>query len=131
MMATPMTAEQARECAIAPIRVKDLAAFLGAIEPIAHEALSGDITAALIKHADKVIEATAIGARVPRQELDDAPLDVLVVLATRVVEVNADFFAMRVLPEVTAAAERLGATFASLSTTGSSPSAVPASTTAA
>ncbi|WP_017936973.1 DUF6631 family protein [Zestomonas thermotolerans] len=94
---------------IAPLKVKDLPAFLAAIEPVARELVAGDIFAALAKHADGVIEATAIGARVDRQWLEEQPIDVLVDLAIRVLEVNADFFVRQVLPRITAAAERLAA----------------------
>lgn len=126
-----ITLDAARAREIQPVRVKDLPAFLAAIEPVAREAIDGDMFAALAKNASKLIEATAIGAGVPRKELDEAGIDVLVVLATRVIEANADFFARSVLPEVAAAAERIEAAFASLSTTGSSRSSTPASTTEA
>jgi len=90
-----------------PVKVKDLPAFLAAIEPIAQELARGDILAALARHADRVIEATAIGAGVDRAWLEDQTSDVLVDLAAQVLEVNADFFARAVLPRLTQAAETL------------------------
>lgn len=117
---------------IAPVKVKDLPAFLAAVEPIARELASGDILAALAKHADRVIEATAIGAGVERAWLEAQTPDVLVDLAARVLEANADFFVRRVLPAIAAAAERLaaiqGAT-ASGGTSGSPGSSARDSTT--
>lgn len=92
---------------IEPVSVADLPAFLKAIEPIAAEIASGDIMGALLRHADAVIEATAIGARVERAWLDQQTPDVLVELASRVLEVNADFFVQRVLPVINLAAGRL------------------------
>lgn len=124
------TIDQARTLPIAPVKVKDLPAFLKAIEPIARELAEGDILAALAHHADDVITATAIGAGIQRAELEDATPDVLVLLATRVMEVNADFFVRQVLPALTAAAERIAAISNPSSTTGSSGSARPASATA-
>jgi len=90
-----------------PLKVKDLPAFLAAIEPIAQELMRGDIMAALARHADRVIEATAIGAGVERAWLEEQTPDVLVDLAAKVLEVNADFFARAVLPRLTDAAETL------------------------
>ncbi|MCX7671775.1 MAG: hypothetical protein N2439_17115 [Anaerolineae bacterium] len=93
---------------IHPIKVKDLPAFLSAVEPIAREIAQGDILAALARHADAVIAATAIGAGVSREWLEDQDVDTLVDMAACVMEVNADFFARRVLPRIAAAAETLG-----------------------
>lgn len=92
---------------VSPLKVKDLPAFLAAIEPIARELAQGDILAALARHADAVIAATAIGAGVQRAWLEEQDAGVLVDLASQVMEVNADFFARRVLPRLTAAAETL------------------------
>lgn len=92
---------------ITPIKVKDLQAFLAAIEPVARELAAGDILSALTKHADGVIAATAIGAGVERSWLEQQTPDVLVDLAAKVLEVNADFFAQRVLPRLTSAAETI------------------------
>lgn len=125
-----ITLDQAQSLPIAPVKVKDLRAFLKAIDPIARDLAEGDILAALAHHADEVITATAIGAGVPRAELDEATADVLVLLATRVMEVNADFFVRQVLPLVTAAAERIAAISTPSSTTGSPGSAAPGSATA-
>jgi hypothetical protein len=49
---------------IQPIKVRDLPRFLKAIEPMAAELAAGDISGALIRNIDAVIEATAIGAGV-------------------------------------------------------------------
>lgn len=103
---------------IQPIKVKDLPAFLAAIEPIARELASGDILAALARHADNVISATAVGAGVERAWLEAQTPDVLVDLAAKVLEVNADFFVRAVLPKVSAASEAL-ARIASGGTSGS------------
>lgn len=115
-----------RVLAIEPVRVRDLPRFLAAIEPVMHELARGDVLAALARQADHVIEATAIGAGVERAELDAESVDVLVDLALRVMEVNADFFMARLLPRIGEASGRLLA-IASGGTTGSPDSSAPAS----
>ncbi len=114
---------------ITPVKVKDLPAFLGAVEPIARELMEGDMLAALARHADGVITATAIGAGVERAWLEQQTPDVLVELASKVLEVNAGFFVSAVLPKVTAAAERMAAMTASGGTSGSPVSSDAASAT--
>lgn len=113
-----------------PVKVKDLPRFLAAIEPIARELAEGDILAALAKHAGHLIEATAIGAGVERAWLDEQTPDVLVELAAKVIDVNADFFVRRVLPIATSAAERIGR-IASGGTSGSPGSSAQDSATSA
>lgn len=111
-----------------PVKVKDLPAFLAAIEPIARDLAHGDIAGALMRNADAVIEATAIGAGVERAWLEAQTPDVLIDLATRVLEVNADFFVQRVLPRLAAAAQTL-AKIGSGGTASSPGSSPPASAT--
>jgi hypothetical protein len=123
-----MTTFDPRSIAITPIKVRDLPRFLKAIELIAQELSAGDIAGALMRHADAVIEATAIGAGVDRAWLEEQTPDVLAELAAKVLEVNADFFVQRVLPVVNAAAERLSK-IASGGTSGSRGSLPPASAT--
>lgn len=124
-----LTIEQAQAIHITPVKVKDLPAFLNAVEPVARDLAGGDIITALSHHAEDVIAATAIGAGVPRAELEEATPDVLVLLATRVMEVNADFFVRQVLPLMTAAAKKIGSISTPSSTSGSSGSAAQGSDT--
>jgi hypothetical protein len=110
--AAPFSAAQrlrigGRDIAVDPVTVRDLPAFLAAVEPIARELMAGDVMAALAHNADRLIQAVCTGARVERAWLDDQQADVLVELAVAVIEVNADFFARRVLPAVTQAAQTL------------------------
>jgi hypothetical protein len=95
---------------------------------IATELASDDIAGALMRHTDGLIEATAIGVGVERAWLEEQTPDVLATLAARVLEVNADFFLRRVLPIVTAAAQRM-AQAASGGTSGSPDSSMPDSPT--
>jgi hypothetical protein len=126
-----MTQLDPRGIDVTPIKVRDLPRFLKAIEPIAAELADGDIAGALMRHADAVIEATAIGSGVDRAWLEDQTPDVLAMLAARVLEVNADFFVRRVLPVIQGAAYRLmqSAQTASGGTSGSPPSSMQDSAT--
>jgi hypothetical protein len=67
-----------------------------------------------------VIGATAIGARVDRGWIDGLDPDVFLPLVAAVFEVNTDFFARLVLPQIRAAAQGLTAAIqASLGASGS------------
>jgi hypothetical protein len=116
---------------IQPIKVRDLPRFLKAIEPIAADLATGDLAGALMRHAEAVIEATAIGAGVERAWLEEQTPDVLAELATKVLEVNADFFVRRVLPVIQVTADRLMQSVQTDSggTNGSPPSSMPDSPT--
>lgn len=111
-----------------PVKVRDLPAFLAAVEPIARELAGGDLMGALVRQADRVIEATAIGAGVERAWLEAREADELVELAAAVIEANADFFVRRVMPRLTEAAEKIAA-IASGGTSGSPGSSDRASAT--
>lgn len=115
------------EIVIEPVKVRHLPAFLAAVEPIAVEMASGDMLSAVAKHCDAVIQATVIGAGVERAWLDEQGVDTLVELASRVIEVNADFFARRVLPALSRAAQAIAQSAGG--TTGSSVSSAPDSAT--
>jgi hypothetical protein len=123
-----MTQFDPRGIAVTPIKVRDLPRFLKAVEPIAADLSTGDIAGALMRHAEAVIEATAIGAGCERAWLEDQTPDVLVELAAKVLEVNADFFVKRVLPVIQSTAEHLAQT-ASGGTSGSPPSSMQDSPT--
>lgn len=95
-----------RAIEITPIRVRELVAFTRAVQPVAAGVAAGaDITILLADHADAMIEATAIGARLDRDFVLDLGLDDLLDLAGAVLEVNMDFFVHRLLPKITASSE--------------------------
>lgn len=93
---------------IRPVKVRHLPAFLRACEPIATQLMAGDVAGALVDHADELITAVALGADVDRASLEDQTVDELLDLAVKVMEVNADFFARRLLPSITDVAGRIG-----------------------
>lgn len=101
-----------RRVEVSPLRVRELPAFLAAVKPIAAELSAGvELVDLLADQAEAIIAAVAIGARVERAWLDELLPDDLVALAGAVLEVNADFFARRVLPAMT---ERMTGLAASL-----------------
>lgn len=108
--------------AITPIKVRELQAFIRAVQPIANDIATGDILMALANHADSLIEATAIGARVEHDFVMGLELDELIALASKVAEVNADFFVRRITPAMQKAGEGITEKLAGLNLTqGSAP----------
>ncbi len=101
-----------RELAITPVRVKELPAMLRACEPIFGALADGDLLAALLADPDSVIAAVAVGARLPRAEVDALDTAELVELGGAVMQVNADFFARRLAPAFVAASQRVAAALA-------------------
>ncbi|MEO1752014.1 DUF6631 family protein [Thiofaba sp. EF100] len=89
-----------RAITVAPIKIRQLPAFVRAVEPIAKALAQGDVLAALAQHAEALIEAVCIGAGIERAWLEEREADVLVALAAEVIEVNADFFVQRILPTI-------------------------------
>jgi len=104
--------------AIRPVKVRHLPAFLAACEPMAARLMAGDIAGAFVQHADKLIDAVALGADVDRAWLDDQDAETLMDLAFRVVEVNADFFARTLLPRLADAAGKIEAAMPAGGTNG-------------
>jgi hypothetical protein len=99
-----------RSLSITPVKVKNLPAFLAAIEPVVRELGTGapdDLLGALSTHAPNVIAATALGAGVTADWLGEQTPEVLVELAAAVLEVNMDFFVQVLLPRTVAATEQL------------------------
>ena len=106
-----------RDIVVTPVKVKNLPAFLAAIEPVVRQlgassagatGAKDDLLLALATHAPNVIKATAVGAEVEEKWLGEQTTEVLVDLATAVLEVNMDFFVQVLLPRVTAAIGPLG-----------------------
>ncbi len=83
---------------VSPIKTRELPGFARAIEPIGALIAQGDFMGALAVHADKLIEAVCIGARLDRKQVDEFDLDDLLTLAGVVVQVNADFFSRAIAP---------------------------------
>jgi hypothetical protein len=87
---------------ISPLRVGQLPAFLRAIGPVAQQLGRGEIDwlAMLADHGDNVLQAIAVAVRRPRDWVDALATDEALLLAAKVIEVNADFFTRSVLPHL-------------------------------
>lgn len=88
--------------AIMPLKVGQMPAFLRAITPVMHQ-LSGseiDWIALFGERGDDLLSAIAIAVKKPRSWVDDLAADEAIVLAAKVIEVNADFFTRTVMPQL-------------------------------
>ncbi len=102
-----------RTVEVTPIRVRELAAFARAIEPLAAELAAGlDLPRLLAQHTGALVDAVAVGARVEAEWVEGLGLDELLDLAEAVLEVNTDFFVRRLAPRLTQAMARIGETAA-------------------
>jgi hypothetical protein len=109
-----------RKLSITPLKMREVPGFTKAIAPAMSHLVTGNLNGALLWHAEAVIGATAIGARVDRGWIDGLDPDVFLPLVAAVFEVNTDFFARLVLPQIRAAAQGLTAAIqASLGASGS------------
>ncbi|RAA09228.1 hypothetical protein [Ralstonia pseudosolanacearum] len=88
--------------AIHPLKVGRLPAFLRAISPTLQQlnAPQIDWLALFIEYGDDLLQAVAIAVDKPRAWVDGLAADEAILLAAKVVEVNADFFTRTVLPRL-------------------------------
>ncbi|MGC0076007.1 hypothetical protein ACQUKG_05865 [Ralstonia pseudosolanacearum] len=88
--------------AIQPLKVGRLPAFLRAISPTLRQLQAPQIDwlGLFIEHGDDLLQAVAIAADKPRAWVDALAADEAILLAAKVVEVNADFFTRTVLPRL-------------------------------
>lgn len=117
--------------AITPLRIGELPAFTRAIAPAVAEFRRDGIDwlALFGLHGEAMLTALAVATRKPREWIEGLAADEAILLAAKVIEVNSDFFARRVLPKVEAAMAQLPVTAAgSTSPSGSSPTATASPT---
>lgn len=93
-----------QEIKITPIQMQNLQRFSAAIMPIANDLLaafegSGDLFLTCSLHGDRMVEAV-VAAGVPRDLAQRARPDEFMRVAASVIEVNADFFVNRLLPQL-------------------------------
>src|SRR6218665_640501 len=108
--------------AIKPLKAGQMPAFLRAITPVMRQIGSDGIDwlALFGGRGDAVLTAVSIAIGKPRAWVDELAADEAVLLAAKVIEVNADFFTRTVMP-------RLDGLMASTSVTaaaGSTPSSI-------
>ena len=88
--------------AIKPLKVGQMPAFLRAISPIMQHLTRTEIDwlALFGEQGDDLLSAIAIAVAKPRAWVDDLAADEAILLAAKVIEVNADFFTRTVLPKL-------------------------------
>lgn len=92
---------------VAPLKVRQIPPFLRAAGPAAQALFMGDLAGALAVHGESLIHALAVATGEPADWLGELAADEFLTLLGEVVEVNADFFAHRVSPALTATVDKL------------------------
>jgi len=108
---------------VKPLKVGQMPAFLRAITPVMQQ-IGGegiDWLALFGERGDDLLTAVAIAIGKPRAWVDDLAADEAILLAAKVIEVNADFFTRTVMP-------RLDGLFAQASTVAATVGSTPSST---
>jgi len=87
---------------IKPLKVGQLPAFLRAISPAIQELTSPEIDWLRLfgERGEDLLSAIALAVGRPRAWLDDLAADEAILLAAKVIEVNADFFTRTVIPNL-------------------------------
>ena len=112
--------------AIKPLKVGQIPAFLRAISPVMQQLTASNIDwlALFGERGDDLLSAIAIAVAKPRAWVDALDADQAILLAAKVIEVNADFFTRTVMPRLNVEMgdlfARTGAT-AAMATAGSTP----------
>lgn len=88
--------------AIKPLKVGQMPFFLRAITPVIQRLTGGEIDwlALFGERGDDLLSAIAIAVGKPRAWVDELAVDEAILLAAKVIEVNADFFTRTVIPRI-------------------------------
>jgi hypothetical protein len=88
--------------AIKPLKVGQMPSFLRAITPVMQRLTGGEIDwlALFGERGDDLLSAIAIAVGKPRAWVDELAADEAILLAAKVLEVNADFFTRTVIPRI-------------------------------
>ena len=109
--------------AIKPLKIGQMPAFLRAITPVMQQLGSNGIDwlALFGEHGDDLLTAVSIAIGKPRTWVDALDADEAILVAAKVIEVNADFFTRTVMPRLN---EQMSGLFeqASTATAGLTPS---------
>lgn len=109
---------------IKPLKVGQLPAFLRAISPVMQHFTAAEIDwlALMGERGDDLLAAIAIAVGKPRAWVDELAADEAILLAAKVIEVNADFFTRTVLPRFDSLFGTLAQPLDAREVTGSTPS---------
>ena len=101
---------------VKPLKVGQLPGFLRAISPVMQQMASSEIDwlALFGERGDDLLSAIAIAVAKPRAWVDELAADEAILLAAKVIEVNADFFTRTVMPRLNG---EMGGLFASTNAT--------------
>lgn len=107
--------------AIKPLKIGQMPAFLRAITPVMQQLGSNGIDwlALFGEHGDDLLTAVSIAIGKPRAWVDALDADEAILVAAKVIEVNADFFTRTVMPRLDGL---IAQTSAVAATAGSTPS---------
>ncbi|PAT41981.1 DUF6631 family protein [Vandammella animalimorsus] len=96
---------------ILPLKVGQMPAFVRAISPMMQQLARDHIDWLELfgMHGDALLTAVSIATGKPRTWIDALDADEAIVLAAKVIEVNADFFTRKVMPRLN---QELGVLFA-------------------
>ena len=96
--------------AIKPLKIGQMPAFLRAITPVMQQLGSNGIDwlALFGEHGDDLLTAVSIAIGKPRAWVDALDADEAILVAAKVIEVNADFFTRTVMPRLN---EQMGGLF--------------------
>ena len=88
--------------AIKPLKVGQMPAFLRAITPVMQHLTGAEIDwlALFGERGEELLSAIAIAVGKPRAWVDELAADEAILLAAKVIEVNADFFTRTVMPRL-------------------------------
>jgi hypothetical protein len=88
--------------AIRPLKVGQLPAFLRTISPVMRKLTAPEIDWLLLfgERGNDLLTAIAIAIGKPRAWVDELAADEAILLAAKVIEVNADFFTRTVIPRL-------------------------------
>ncbi len=103
LIPTALTVSVAGETlAIKPLKVGQMPAFLRAISPVMQQITATDIDwlALFGERGEDLLSAISIAVGKPRSWVDDLAADEAILLAAKVIEVNADFFTRQVIPKL-------------------------------
>ena len=102
---------------VKPLKVGQLPGFLRAISPVMQQMASSEIDwlGLFGERGDDLLSAIAIAVAKPRAWVDELAADEAILLAAKVIEVNADFCTRTVMPRLNG---EMGGLFAGTNTTG-------------
>lgn len=110
---TNLVAAGGKNIEIKTMKVKQLSATIKAIQPFAAafkaQRDSFDAAEIVMSHTDSVVDLVVILTGETKEFVEELGIDELVILFTKLVEVNLDFFIQKVLPLLSGAMGRLSA----------------------